>query len=165
MALCTWNLASYGIPRQTCLWGRMIQQDSWSWSPEMAIVNFTNPYCAVSPRGRAGVGHRLEPARQSRDRADRRPADTHTGVRKGRREPVGAVSSRLGGIRPLPSILVLLLTQPHQVQVPANVRPPLLLRLSGNSEHLPRGRSRRAGLCSMASIPMSRNIAWHKVAA
>lgn len=86
----------------------MIQQDSWSWSPEMAIVNFTNPYCAVSPRGRAGAGHGLEPARQSRDRADRRPADTHTGVRKGRREPVGAVCSRLGGIRPLPSILVLL---------------------------------------------------------
>lgn len=56
-------------------------------------------------------------------------------------------------------------TQPHQVQVPATVRPPLLLRLSGSSEHLPRGRSRRAGLCSMASIPMSRNIAWHKVAA
>lgn len=158
------DLASYGIPRQTCLWGRMIQQDSWSWSPEMAMMNFTNPYCAVSPRGRAGVGHRLEPARQSRDRADRRPADTHTGVQEGEKGASGGRELRLGGIRPLPSILVLLLTQPlHQVQVPASVVP-LLLRLSGSSEHLPRDGSRGLGSI-MASIHMSRNIAWHKVAA
>lgn len=59
-----------------------------------------------------------------RDRADRRPADTHTGVRKGRREPVGAVSSRLGALGLCPRSSSSLLTQPHQVQVPANVVPP-----------------------------------------
>ena len=101
-----------------------IQQDSWSWSPEAVIVNFTSPHCAVSPRGRAGAGHQLEPGRQSRGGRDGRPAGTHTGVKEGRREPVGTVSSRLWDVRPLPLILVCLIMQPNQVQVPATVFTP-----------------------------------------
>lgn len=122
----------------------------------MAIVNFTNPYCAMSPRG-GQMGHRLEPRGRAEDEQTEE-CQIPTGVRKGEGAS-GAVSSRLGALGLCPrSWKSSCSTWPHQVRSLPAACVPLLHSDSppGSSEHLPRGRSRRSlQALSMASIPMS----------